>query len=232
MSCADLTGARWSGYTAREIDEVYEMRAHLQAEAERRMPMPANRELTAQLLAIHDTYGQAIDSGDLPTVCALNSAFHRRIWASCGSAYLTHLLERIWSETLGIRCYGIADPHLLARARREHAEMIAMLETGDRDGFSHVSLNHIWPALEAFKLSQGAGTRPVTSDARRKESTMSPSYEILVQGNSLRLRDGFLGISTIGLIHAGSGTDPVRHGRLCYPSRSPAGLGRPRSQTG
>ena len=142
-------------YTAREIDEVYEMRAHLQAEAARRMPMPANRELTAQLLAIHDTYGQAIDSGDLPTVCALNSAFHRRIWASCGNAYLTHLLERIWSETLGIRCYGIADPHLLARARREHAEMIAMLETGDRDGFSRVSLNHIWPALEAFKLSQG-----------------------------------------------------------------------------
>ena len=70
------------------------------------------------------------------------------------NAYLTQLLERIWSETLGIRCYGIADPHLLARARREHAEMIAMLETGDREGFSHVSLNHIWPALEAFKLSQ------------------------------------------------------------------------------
>lgn len=148
-------GAIVRDYTAREIDEVYEMRAHLQAEAERRMPMPANRELTAQLLAIYDTYGQAIDSGDLPTVCALNSAFHRRIWASCGNAYLTQLLERIWSETLGICRYGIADPHLLARARREHAEMIAMLETGDREGFSHVSLNHIWPALEAFKLSQG-----------------------------------------------------------------------------
>ena len=34
---------------------------------------------------------------------------------------------------------------------------------------------------------------------------MAPSYEILVQGNSLRLRDGFLGISTIGLIHTGTG---------------------------
>lgn len=34
---------------------------------------------------------------------------------------------------------------------------------------------------------------------------MSPSYEILVQGNSLRLRDGFLGISTIALIHTGTG---------------------------
>ena len=42
-------GAMVRDYTAREIDEVYEMRAHLQAEAARRMPMPANRELTAQL---------------------------------------------------------------------------------------------------------------------------------------------------------------------------------------
>jgi len=106
-------------------------------------------ELTELVRSIKfDIIFGAIDSGDL-------SAFHRRIWASCGNAYLTQLLERIWSETLGIRCYGIADPHLLARARREHAEMIAMLETGDREGFSHVSLNHIWPALEAFKLSPG-----------------------------------------------------------------------------
>lgn len=126
-------GAMVRDYTARKIDEVYE--THLQAEAARRMPMPANRVLTAQLLAIHETYGQAIDSGDLPTVCALNSAFHRRIWASCGNAYLTHLLERIWSETLGIRCYGIADPHLLELPRREHAEMIAMLRRATATAF-------------------------------------------------------------------------------------------------
>lgn len=34
---------------------------------------------------------------------------------------------------------------------------------------------------------------------------MTPSYETLVQGNSLKLRDGFLGISTIALIHTATG---------------------------
>ena len=110
-------------YTARKIEKF--MRTHLQAEAARRMPMPANRVLTAQLLAIHETYGQAIDSRPADRLCP-QRAFHRRIWASRGNAYLTDLLQRIWSETLGIRCYGIADPHLLARARRQHGEIIAI----------------------------------------------------------------------------------------------------------
>lgn len=34
---------------------------------------------------------------------------------------------------------------------------------------------------------------------------MTPSYDVLVQGNSLRLRDGFLGLSTISLIRTASG---------------------------
>jgi glyoxylase-like metal-dependent hydrolase (beta-lactamase superfamily II) len=34
---------------------------------------------------------------------------------------------------------------------------------------------------------------------------MTPSYDVLVQGNSVRLRDGFLGISTIALIHTAAG---------------------------
>lgn len=148
-------GAVVRDYTAREIEEIYEMRALLQAEAARRMPMPAPPELMKELRSLHDAYCEAADKGDLPSVCTMNSLFHRRIWASCGNGYLTYLLERMWTETLGIRCYGIADPQLLWRARQEHAEMIAMLETGDREGFIQLNVDHIWPALEAYKRSHG-----------------------------------------------------------------------------
>jgi DNA-binding GntR family transcriptional regulator len=153
-------GAVVRDHTMREIDEIYEMRALLQAEAARRMSFPGSPELIAELRKMHADYCEAVDAGDLPTVCTINSLFHRRIWASCGSSYLTTMLERCWTETLGIRCYGIADPKLLARSRQEHAEMIDMLERGDRAAFEKLSVDHIWPALDAYKRAHGSWDVP------------------------------------------------------------------------
>jgi DNA-binding GntR family transcriptional regulator len=142
-------------YTSREIEELYEMRAHLMKEACKRMPMPPRPELMREIEAIYDSYCNASDRGDLPAACSLNSAFHRKIWTACDNSCLSGLLDRVWSETLGIRCYGIANPRLHQQARREHAEMIAMLQAGDREGFTQLSLAHMQPALEAYKQAHG-----------------------------------------------------------------------------
>lgn len=153
-------GAMVRDYTVREIDEMYEMRAQLQAEAARRMQLPVAPELLGEFRAIHRAYCEAGDRGDLQEACANNSLFHRRIWANCGNAYLAYLVERVWTETLGIRCYGIADPKLLSQARSEHAEMIEMMASGDREGFVRVSVDHIWPALNAYKRAHGSWDIP------------------------------------------------------------------------
>jgi DNA-binding GntR family transcriptional regulator len=153
-------GAMVRDYTVREIDEMYDMRAQLQAEAARRMPLPPPPEFIEELRAIHKAYCEAGDKGDLRSVCTNNSLFHRRIWANCGSAYLAYLVERVWTETLGIRCYGIADPKLLSQARDEHAEMIEMIASGDREGLVRLSVDHIWPALNAYKRSHGSWDVP------------------------------------------------------------------------
>jgi DNA-binding GntR family transcriptional regulator len=153
-------GAMVRDYTMREIDDMYDMRAQLQGETARRMPLPGSPELVKELRAIHDAYCEAGDNGNLRAVCTNNSLFHRRIWAHCGNGYLAYLVERIWTETLGIRCYGIADPMLLAQARQEHEEMIKMIEVGDREGLVRLSVAHIWPALNAYKRAHGSWDIP------------------------------------------------------------------------
>lgn len=145
-------------FTVEEVEQIYEIRAFLQTEAANRIPMPASKDLIAELEAIHAEYCEAYDRGDLQRVCSLNNKFHRAIWKACDNQYLSTLIDRVWIETIGIRCYGIGDPALLGIAREEHGRMIEMLRVGDRQGFVKLSVDHMRPSLEAYKRAHGGWT--------------------------------------------------------------------------
>lgn len=142
-------------FSAREVKEKYDLRVLLQTEAARRIPLPADDTLIAELEAIHRSYCLAHDSGQLQRVYSLNNQFHKAIWAASGNESLTNLIERIWTETIGIRSYGIGDTSLLKIARAEHQEMINLLKQGDREKFIQLTLDHMQPSLEAYKRAQG-----------------------------------------------------------------------------
>jgi len=148
-------GAMVRDFTVEEIEQIYDVRAFLQAEAIRRIPMPASAEFLAELQDIHDQYCAAYDRQDLMEICTANNTFHYRIWSECGNNVLVSLIVQVWTESLGIRCYGIGDPNLLAIARDEHGQMIDLLRAGDKDGLLALSIQHMQPSLEAYKRSHG-----------------------------------------------------------------------------
>lgn len=148
-------GAIVRDFSVKEVEEIYEMRAMLQGEAARRLPMPAPPALIRALERIHRDYCAAADEGNLQRVCTLNNEFHRTIFEACNNHYLASMIDRIWVESLGIRCYAIGDPLLLARSRQEHTQMIEYLRVGDREAFSRLCVDHIWPSLEAYKRAHG-----------------------------------------------------------------------------
>ena len=45
----------------------------------------------------------------------LNNEFHQTMFSACNNSYLAGMIQRVWVETLGIRCYAIGDPVLLVR---------------------------------------------------------------------------------------------------------------------
>jgi DNA-binding GntR family transcriptional regulator len=138
-----------------EVEEIYDMRALLQAEATRRIPLPASRALLEQLRAIHAEHARAIAAHNLGLVCSINNEFHRTFFAASGNRLLTQMIERLWTESLAIRCYAIGDSILLARSQREHGLMIEALAAGDRTRMVQYAVDHIWPALEAYKRAHG-----------------------------------------------------------------------------
>ena len=143
-------------FSPREVEEMYEMRALLQAEAIRRIPLPADRALIDRLETIHDQYCEAVDRHDLKRVCTLNNEFHHTMFSACNNGYLAEMIQRVWVETLGIRCYAIGDPVLLVRSRSEHRKMLDALKVGERNKLVQLCVEHIWPALQAYKRAHGA----------------------------------------------------------------------------
>ena len=148
-------GAMVRDFSAEEVDEIYEVRAVLQREAILRIPWPPDRALVRELEAIHARYSRCVEDGDLKQVCSLNNTFHFTMFEAANNRCLSETIQRIWTETLGIRCYAIGDPVWLRRARDEHAAMVAEMAGGSRDGLLRLVDAHIWPALELYKRAHG-----------------------------------------------------------------------------
>lgn len=160
-------GAIVRDFSVEEVEQMYEMRAILQAEAARRIPLPASKALMETLDEIHRRHGEAIDDQELQLTCRINNEFHYTIFAACGNRYLAEMIERLWTETLGIRCYAIGDPQLVARSHDEHGEILDALREGDREKLVRLVVDHIWAPLEAYKRAHGgwAITSPRSANA-------------------------------------------------------------------
>lgn len=155
-------GAVVRDFSVDEVEEIYDMRALLQAEAARRIPLPAPRQLLERLRAIHAEHAVAMARQDLGLVCTINNEFHRTFFAAAGNRILAKMIDRLWTESLAIRCYAIGDPVLLERSHQEHEWMIDALADGDRVRLVGHVVDHIWPALDAYKRAHGGWT----ADAR------------------------------------------------------------------
>lgn len=148
-------GATVRDLSIRDAEELYEVRALLQAEAVRRIPVPPSADLIAKVTAIHERYCQAVDRYDLKEIFTINNEFHQTIFAASDNHYLADIIERLWIESLAIRCYAVGDPVLLQRSRDEHTQILSCLKSGDREELIRLTVAHIYPSLETYKRARG-----------------------------------------------------------------------------
>jgi DNA-binding GntR family transcriptional regulator len=139
-------------FTPIEVDELYHMRAVIHREAVRIMPLPA---ATAD-------YETAIDAGAPPLqIHGLNDAFHNQLFALSRNTLLCEMIAALNRRSALIRSHGITRPDWLAVARREHAQIILLLERGDRENLMHLVVEHMLP------------TRRIWEETHAESATMS-----------------------------------------------------------
>lgn len=158
--------ARVKDFTPLEVAEIYDMRALLQREAVRVMPLPAAAGDIAELMELHAEYVKAARAGtDQPAIHNLNDRFHTSLFALCRNKTLCDAIEFYTEVSNPIRSYGIADPQWLTRAIVEHEMMIDAARQGDRERLSTLVVEHMQPTrLRWQMLRSGKPSEKQTSD--------------------------------------------------------------------
>jgi DNA-binding GntR family transcriptional regulator len=125
-------GAQVRDFSLREIEELVETRAVLQACAAERIPLPAAAELVERLEGLHAAHATAVERRDLKAVYEHNRDFHDALFRAAGNGVMADAIARYsWLLTI-IRSYRMADTASLAAGAAGHAEMLEALRDGDR----------------------------------------------------------------------------------------------------
>ena len=168
-------GATVTTLTAKEVEETYFIRSHLESIATGLAAERITDSELSQLDLLMTNMRSAVDSQDGPTFSDLNLEFHRTIVASCGNDMLRELTMDIWQRHSGFQRVFRMVPGRLATSQREHDGIMAALRDHDAERASRLALLHkqsvrdsvstlVDQADERGSDPVGDGARPVGRD--------------------------------------------------------------------
>ena len=118
-------------YTAREVEDLYELREMLEMRAAERIPTPAPPALVASLTTIQEAHEAASKAGQLAKTLSLNNKFHETLYHACGNPMLIEAVHLYSLRTQPIRMQYSTDARWRQQAVADHWHIIEILRSGD-----------------------------------------------------------------------------------------------------
>lgn len=135
-------GARVTTLTAREIEETYFIRGHLESIA---TGLAAERISDAELHTLDELMTRmraAVEVQDGPGFSDLNREFHATIIGACGNEMLRELTMDIWQRHSGFQRVFRMVPERLAASQSEHEGIMDALRARDPKRAAALALWH------------------------------------------------------------------------------------------
>ncbi len=145
-------GVRVRSYTAKEVEDLYELRETLEAKAALRIALPAPAQLIEELTAIQKEHETASRAGEVVRLFEANNCFHETLYAACGNAALAEAIRLYSMQTHPIRMRRMSDDVWRDEAVHQHWRMIEVLGKSDNQALTELCLAHI-RAPKEFYLS-------------------------------------------------------------------------------
>jgi DNA-binding GntR family transcriptional regulator len=135
-------GARVTTLTAKEVEETYFIRSHLESIATGLAADRITDAELAQLDGLMERMREAVAAQDGPAFSDINHEFHRTIVASCGNDQLRELTMDIWQRHSGFQRVFRQVPGRIATSQAEHEDIMAALRAHDAERASRLALLH------------------------------------------------------------------------------------------
>ena len=165
-------GAFVAEWTARDVDEIFELRVLLEAHAAGLAASNASNEQIATLREATQTMRRLARDKPLNYLAdlqAANSVFHRTILAASGSPRLRALAGTLLDIpiTIGFYVYNQNDTE---RSIQHHLDLIMAIEQRDRALAQQIMSTHLQIASLAFKRSRRNGVVPFQAFGRPEDA--------------------------------------------------------------
>ncbi len=142
VETAPYVGARVTTLTAKEVEETYFIRSHLESVATGLAADRITEDELAELDVLMTKMDAAVEAQDGPTFSDLNREFHRTIIASCGNDMLRELTMDIWQRHSGFQRVFRKVPERLRISQSEHEGIMASLRAHDSEEAARLALLH------------------------------------------------------------------------------------------
>jgi DNA-binding GntR family transcriptional regulator len=143
-------GAAVRDFTVLEVEQIYFVRDILERAAVEVMPLPVAPEVAKTLERVHAQHCAAVRANRLRDVFRLNLVFHQTFFEACGNGPLTEAISQFAFKAHAIQSYTIANPNLLARVCKEHAQLLKLIRGTDRQALIDLVAKHKQPARIAY----------------------------------------------------------------------------------
>jgi DNA-binding GntR family transcriptional regulator len=109
-------------YTAEDVEEIFRLRVALEPIATGLAAERATEEQLAGISELHDKHAEAVAGEAAAAAVALNTEWHRAIYATCGSRILEEFITRLWMA-LPVRAVWVS-----SEARHSLEEHVAVMD--------------------------------------------------------------------------------------------------------
>ncbi len=140
-------------WTIEEVEDIFSLRAVLEARAVERATTRLTRPELAQLAQLAsemEALAERKKPGHREKIGDLNARFHRLIIDASGSSRLKSLMSQVMDVPLSLRTISRYDEAALTRSMRHHLEIVAAMEKGDPAWASSVMRSHVLAAWRAI----------------------------------------------------------------------------------
>lgn len=138
-------------FTDRDIDDIFTLRARLEALATEQSVAVMSCDDLAALEALHATFLAAHARGDLRAMYQINSEWHHLLYAISGNNILLDVIHRLWQRFLWGAFWMV--PGHAARSVTEHEALMTLLRARDARGAGTAMGEHIFQAHQSAKAS-------------------------------------------------------------------------------
>lgn len=147
-------GAVVTEWSAEDADEVFELRAMLEAFGAARAATRASEAQVQELRALaEEQYACSVarEGEYLERIGELNSRFHRRLQDAAGSPRLSRALSALLEAPMIMKTFLKYRPEDLERSAVHHLELVKAIEARDADWAASVMRSHILAARGALR---------------------------------------------------------------------------------